>query len=122
MSDDKPAKPEADFLSADDVEGLFAGDDRTTIDLYIPEWKKTVKLKQLSAADLHQLQDIPKNDGMILMVSLSVVDGNGNRLFKDPQRLNGRSVAVLDRIQDAALKLNGLYGKAMAAVAAAKNG
>jgi len=123
MSDDKPTKPEAAFLSADDVEDLFSADDRTTVDLYIPEWKKNIRLRQLSAAELHEFQDVPKKDSMALMVALSVVDANGNRVFKDHQKLNTRSVAVLDRIQDAALKLNGLLGKAAAAMAAAaKNG
>jgi hypothetical protein len=111
------------LLSADDVDALFSGDDRTTVDLYIPEWKKTVRLRQLCAADLQAIQDIPKGEGMSLMVALSVVDASGNRLFKDHSRLNARSVAVLSRIQDAALKLNGLTGAAAAAqAAAAKNG
>ena len=121
MSDDRPVSTE--LLTADDLEEFFACDDRTTIDVFVPEWKRTFRIKQLSAAQLQEIKDIPKEDGMAVMVALSVVDSNGDRLFKDHKRLNGRSLAALNRIQDVALKLNGLTGAAAAAMAAAaKNG
>lgn len=114
MSDDKP-----DLLTAEGVEEIFATDDRATVDVYIPEWKKTVRLRQLTAAESVKMAEVPVNDGLLHIVSMSIVDASGNRLFKDHDRLRGRSAAALSRIQDEALKLNGLTGKVATAV---KNG
>lgn len=118
MSDDKPAKPAPDLLSADGVEDLLAADDRTTVDLYVPEWKKTIRLRQLTGAEATAMSDVPNKEGMLHIVAMSIVDANGNRLFKDPERLRAKSAAALSRIQDAALQLN-FPGKG---VATAKNG
>ena len=117
MGDER--EPESDLLTAEDVDEFFKGDDRTTVDYYVPEWKKTLRLRQLSAAELGQFRQVPNGEGMALMVALSVVDAKGERVFKDHTRLQSRNAGVLDRIQDEALKLNGLLGKAAAAMAAA---
>jgi hypothetical protein len=111
-------QPNGAILSADDVEALLTGDDRITIEVYVPEWRKAVRLRQLTAAEGISIAEAPKHDGILTVVALSVVDANGNRLFKDIDRLRGRSAAALARIQTAALKLNGFDTNA---VSAAKN-
>lgn len=107
-----------ELLGADNVEELLTVDDRVTVDVYIPEWRKTVRLRQWTAAEGILITEAPKTDGLVTIVALSVVDANGNRLFKDVDRLKGKSAAALKRIQDAAMKLNGFSSDA---VPAAKN-
>jgi hypothetical protein len=121
MSDDSTKA----IATADDVEALFAIDDLATIDVYVPEWKKTFRLRQLTAADSLILADAPRRDSMLLIVAMSVVDASGSRLFKDHERLRGRSAGALNLLQTEALKLNGFSVNMVAAVAAAasaKNG
>lgn len=119
MNDQTPKPASPDYLEAGDVDELLAQDDRRTIDVYVPEWKKTVRIRQLSAAESIIITELPKNEGLTTIVSLSCVGANGGRLFKDSDALKGKSAAALSRIQDAALKLNGFTTNA---VAAAKNG
>lgn len=114
MSDTK----QAELLGAEGVEELLAGDDRTTVDVYVPEWKKTVRLRQLTAAEMLAISEAPKNDGMFLLISMSAIDAQGNRLFKDVDRLRGKTAAALAVLQTAGLKLNGMSTNA---VATAKN-
>jgi hypothetical protein len=107
-----------DLLTADEVEGILGCDDRQTVDLYVPEWKRTVRIRQLSAADSLLVAESPKLESMLLIVALSVVDESGARLFKDHERLKAKSAGALNLIQNAALRLNGFSADA---AAAAKN-
>jgi len=106
VSDDKAPQPE--LLTAEAGEELLAGDDRSTVDVYIPEWKKTVRLRQLSGAESVGLSELPTKEGLFHIAAMSIIDAKGERIFKDPDRLKVKSAAALSRIQDAALKLNGL--------------
>lgn len=112
-------RQEPELLSADSVEDLLVADDRTTVDVYVPEWKKTVRLRQLTGAESIAITEV-KGTGLFEIVSMSAVDANGSKLFKDPERLKGKSAGALKRIQDAALLLNGFTSNGNAA-AAAKN-
>lgn len=120
MADEQADEPEtkslADLLSADDIEAILATDDRATVDVYVPEWKKTVKLRQWTGAEGVALADVPKKELAFHIMSLSIVDAKGNRLFKDPAVLKGRSAAVASLIQEEALKLNGLSARMAAAL------
>lgn len=115
MSDPK----QAELLEASGVEELLAADDRVTIDVYVPEWKKTVRLRQLTAAQIIVISEADKKDGMFLAVSMCAVDARGELLFKDPDRLRGKSANAMSLLQNAVMKLNGLSANA---VAIAKNG
>ena len=115
MSDPKAAE----LLGADGVEELLAADDRATIDVYVPEWKKTIRLRQMTAAELFVISEADKKDGMFLAVSMCAVDANGNLLFKNPDRLRGKSANAMSFLQDAVMKLNGL---SVNAAGLAKNG
>lgn len=120
MSDDTAKQ----LLTADDVEALLVADDLTTVDVYVPEWKKTCRVRQLTAAQSLELADASRRESMLLIVAMSVVDVEGKRLFKDHERLRGRSAGALNLLQTAALKLNGFSTDAVAAAvvaAAAKN-
>jgi hypothetical protein len=123
MSDEK-AKEEVQLLSADDVEGLLAGDDLATADVYVPEWKRTVRLRQMTAAEAVQLGEAPRADSLPLICALSIVDEHGKKIIKDHKKLVGKSAAALSRIQEAALKLNALdlRANALRAMVIAKNG
>lgn len=116
--------PTKQLLTADDVEGILAADDLTTIDVFIPEWKRTVRLRQMTAADAGLVSDAPKGESLPLICALSIVDANGNRLFKDYKRLMSKSAAALARVQEEVLKLNGmdLRASAIRAMVLAKNG
>jgi hypothetical protein len=111
--------PKEGLLTADGVEELLAGDDRATVDVYIPEWKKTIRLRQMTAAEMFVISEADKKDGMFLAVSMCAVDANGNLLFKDPERLRGKSANAMSVLQNAVMKLNGL---SVNAAALAKNG
>lgn len=122
---DDDAKPEIPpFLTADDVDGIIASDDLATADVYVPEWKRTVRLRQLTAAEVGQLAEIARTEALPMMCALSIVDASGNKLFKDHKKLIGKSAAALSRVQEAALKLNALDVRAgvLRAMVLAKNG
>lgn len=116
---DEPKAP-PELLTADAVEALLEQDDRATLDLYVPEWKKTVRLRQLTGSEAIRISEIPKNEGLPTIVALSCIDPRtGERLFKDIDRLKGKSGGALSRIQEQALILNGFQ---KGVLAAAKNG
>lgn len=113
MNDTKPAE----LLGADGVEELLAADDRATVDVYVPEWKKTIRLRQITGAQSVAITEL-SGTGLFQIIAWSAIDANGNPLFKDADRLKGKSAAALKLLQEAALKLNGFT---VNAVAAAKN-
>lgn len=111
------------LLTADDAEAILTMDDLATAEVYVPEWKKTVRLRQVTGAESIELATA-KTDGMLRIVAMSVVDAHGNRIFKDHERLRGKSAGALGLIQNEALKLNGFSATVQAAAvaaAAAKN-
>lgn len=112
-------KQQTELLTADGVEELLVADDRATLDIYVPEWKKTIRLRQMTAAEIFVISEADKKDGMFLAVSMCAIDANGNLLFKDPNRLRGKSANALSLLQNAVMKLNGL---SVDAAAIAKNG
>jgi hypothetical protein len=110
---------QTELLTADGVEELLVADDRATIDVYVPEWKKTIRLRQMTAAEIFIISETDKKDAMFVAVAMCAVDGNGNLLFKDPNRLRGKSANAMSLLQNEVMKLNGL---SINAAAIAKNG
>ena len=107
------------FISADDILGT---PDRKHVDVEVPEWGGTVRLMELSGDDADafggyaQAQRNPDGSQNIKgirakLVGLSMVDEKGKRLFSDDaaeRKLGKKSGAVLGRLFEEALKLNGM--------------
>ena len=103
------------ILSAADILGI---DDVTIINVPVPEWKGTVRLKTLSAESvaeyLEAIDGPAKRNAIVLMFMRSAVDGDGNLLFKDADTLHElkrRSMRAYMRVQKQILELNGLDDK-----------
>lgn len=110
------------LLTADEAEAILTMDDLATVEVYVPEWRKKVRLRQLTAAESMTIASA--KDGLLQIVAMSVVDAQGKRIFSDPERLRAKSAGALGLIQNEALKLNGFtpnVAAAVAAAAAAKN-
>lgn len=110
------------LLTADEAEAILAMDDLATSEVYVPEWRKKVRLRQLTAAE--SIAIAGAKDGLLLIVAWSIVDAQNKRVFTDPERLRGKSAGALGLVQNEALRLNGFtqnLAAAQAAAAAAKN-
>lgn len=105
------------LLTADEI---LASDDRKTIDVAVPEWGGTVRLRALSGngfADYAKLcaeraKDSQDAYRMVreTLFHLSAVNDDGSPLFTEDQlqRLGDKSTACLDRCFQAAQRLNAL--------------
>lgn len=99
------------ILSAADI---FAVEDREIIDIPVPEWKGTLRLQALTAAEAIEFTNMADNpatkqNAFVRIVALCAVDENRKRLFTDAdmQKLRTKSAKIFMRLQEAALKLNG---------------
>jgi hypothetical protein len=103
------AKASPQLLDTAGVEELLDGDDRATVDVYVSEWKRTIRLRQLTAAEMLTISEAPKAEGMFLLISMSAIDpSSGVRLFKDADRLKSKAAAALNTLQIEGMKLNGM--------------
>lgn len=106
------------LLSRDQI---FDADDLTTQDVPVPEWGGEVRIKMLTGAERDRFEqstvDMRGNKPTqnlanlrARLVALCVVDEHGARMFSkdDVGRLGSKSAAALDRVFDAASKLNGM--------------
>ncbi len=99
------------------VADILGAKDTQYKEIEIPEWPVNgkpgvLRLRSLSAADAQQFQEKEASkDSATLVLVLSVVDDEDKPLFTpaDIQRLREKSLKVILRIQDEALKLNGLH-------------
>ena len=103
-------------------EAILAAEDRQTEDVAVPEWGGTVRVRSLSGAerDAYEAHIVQvRGDGSKRvnlknlrgkLVSLSVVDEDGGRLFsdEDADALGDKSAAALERVFDVARRLSGL--------------
>jgi hypothetical protein len=103
-------------------DAILGAEDRKTEDVPVPEWGGEVRVRSLSGAerDAYEAHIVQvKADGSrtlnvknvrAKLVSLSVVDEDGGRLFSDDdaEALGEKSAAALDRVFDAARRLSGL--------------
>ena len=118
-------------LTRDDI---FAAQDRATQEVEVPEWGGTVTVRALSGNERDRYQNgmlkYGRNDrgGIEItavdadtmhatLVSLSIVDADGKRMFadKDVLALGDKSGAALDRVYNVALRLSGLTDLALEA-------
>jgi len=101
-----------DILNANDIE---------TREVYIPEWKGSVIVKALTGAERDAFEEsllvgkgpnkeFNLNNVRAKLVALSVVDEEGNRIFKesDVEKLSKKSATALQKIFAVAQKLSGL--------------
>ncbi len=114
------AVEETQFLSAEDI---LSSEDITTLDLEIPEWPKNgrpgvVRLKTMTGAEAVKFEKVmkgPQRDlGTPLLISACAVKQDGTPLFTSDQvaKLQQKSVRVFNRLQKAALELNGFTKEA----------
>lgn len=106
-------------------EAILAAPDLTFEDVAVPEWGGTVRLRGLTGAERDQYEaeflridtsgrkvkyDMELGNARARLVALSVVDGQGQRLFdeRDVEALGRKSGAALDRVYAAAKRLSGL--------------
>jgi hypothetical protein len=96
-------------------EAILAANDLTFEDVPVPEWGGTVRIVTLRSVDRdHWDINYPdaRKAGRVRasLFAKCVVDDVGARVFGDAdvEMLNGKSGAVLDRLFDVAVRLNGL--------------
>lgn len=103
-------------------EEILGADDRRHEDVEVPEWGGTVRVRALSGTerDAYEAGIVQiSGDGRrkftlanarARLVSLSIVDENGARLFSegDIEELGEKSATALERVFDAARRLSGL--------------
>ena len=117
------------MLTVDDILGA---EDLTTIDVEIPEWPKNgnpgvIRLKTMTAKEsiffTKSMQNNPQNrdNAMIRLIQRCAITDAGDPLFTEAQvkALSEKSVRVFNKLQKAALELNGFTDLAEQA---AKNG
>jgi len=94
---------------------ILAASDLETIDLEVPEWGGTIRLRSLTADEAFDFMDllndpVKKKLAAVHLIALSAVDGEGTRLFPTPaevEQLRRKNIRVFMRLQKALLKLNG---------------
>ena len=123
-SDDTKAALDAiqtGVLTVLDRAGIFAVSDIKTELVAVPEWNGSVYVKGLTARERDEYETaIVQNRGKNIeynrrnirarLVALTVVDGEGNRLFGDTdiKALGEKSAAAIDRLFGVAQRLSGL--------------
>lgn len=96
---------------------ILNADDLQTKDVYVPQWKGTVRIRTMTAGERDlfeqmmfsgQNKDERRDNVRATMLALTVVDDNGNRLFTEDhvKRLKGKSAAAVDKIFSGVQKLN----------------
>jgi hypothetical protein len=105
-------------------DAILGADDMKTIDVEVPEWGGSVRLRTLTGGERDKFESDSidqrgKSNKMNLvnlrarLVSLCAVDEGGKRMFGDSEvsKLGSKSAAVLDRLFQAAQELNGMTQK-----------
>ena len=110
-------------------EELLVPEDRIIRDVYIPEWKGKVKIRNMSAREglaFTKAVQEPGTEGMFLAFVHSICDEEGKLLFNSPddtviEQLKARSLSGFVIVQQEVLELNRLGDYALEALQAAKN-
>lgn len=107
-------------------EQIWAANDLKTVDVSVPEWGGEVRVKTLTGYERDQYEaDSVKIQGnkrqmagnlRARLVALTCVDDQGQLLFTraDVMKLGQKSAAALERVFEAAAKLNGMTDEDMA--------
>ena len=106
------------ILNKDAILGI---DDMTTVDVEVPEWGGTVRLRTLTGGERDKFESDMvdqrgKNNKLNLvnvrarLVALCAVDEGGKRMFGDSEvsKLGAKRASILDKLFVAAQKLNGM--------------
>lgn len=103
-------------------ETILQAQDLKTVDLDVPEWGDTIRLRMLTSVERFAVNDVAMVDGKFdaakfqsTLIELTAVDETGARLFQpgDSSALAAKSAAAISRVFAAASKLNGLNGAAV---------
>lgn len=97
-------------------DAILAANDRRTAVVDVPEWGGSVTIAELSGKDRDAFEAAFMDESKRFvnlrarMVAISVVDEQGNRMFKDEdvEALGKKSGKALDRVFSAVQKLNAL--------------
>lgn len=102
-------------------DAILAASDAVTEDVAVPEWGGTVRVRGLSGTERDEFEasmlvkrgkhrDVSLINARAKLVSLSVVDENGARIFTDADvtDLGHKSAAALTRVYEVASRLSGL--------------
>lgn len=109
-------------------EEILAAADVKSIDVEVPEWGGTVRVREMSGTqrDLYEQELVARQDKdkvmhnvRALLVTYTAVDETGAALFTpaDVEELGKKSSTALDRVFQAACKLNGIGQPALEVVA-----
>lgn len=100
------------ILSAADI---VAAKDLSHIDVEVPEWGGSVRLRTLDGDQFVQFVEASKgrvNTAQALkLIAMSLVDEEGNTLFKTEEDFAAfakKNMQAILKLQDAAMKLNGI--------------
>lgn len=100
-------------LSRDQLQAAFIRGDRAYEYVDVPEWGGQIKLRVMSGLEAEAFMDATKarkergESSMYALIAGCACDEDGNLLFPDESVLKSCSLRVLNRIQKAALKLQG---------------
>jgi len=104
---------------------ISAADDRKIVELEIPEWGGSIRIREMSAADRIALailvggEEVPKNAVLGLMTEIaarSIVDEKGDAMYTKEEAdelFSAKSYAPLERIVGEARKLSVLSSEAV---------
>lgn len=96
---------------------ILSADDLQTKDVYVPQWKGTVRIRTMTAGERDLFEqmmfsgknkDDRRDNVRAAMLSLTVVDDKGNRLFSEDhvKKLKDKSAAAVDKIFAEVQKMN----------------
>lgn len=97
------------FLSAAEI---LAAQDMQVVEVEVPEWGGVVRLRPMTAEEGLKLGTSggDKRHSAVKVVVMTAVDADGKQLFteSDLEKLQGKSLSALMKIQKRALEINGL--------------
>lgn len=107
-------------------EQIWAAHDLRTVDVSVPEWGGEVRVKTLTGSerDQYEAESVKTNKGRrevnmsnmrARLIAMCAVDDQGQLLFTraDVMKLGQKSAAALERVFEAAAKLNGMTDEDM---------
>ena len=106
-------KANGKFLSASDI---LAADDFDYLEVDIKQWGGTLRLRSMTAAEVHQFNKAMANDdgresSIARAIFFRAVDAEGNKLFDEDNwmELQGKSLIPLLAAQDGFMRLNKMH-------------
>jgi len=95
------------LLTAQDI---FDCDDIGFVDVDVPQWGGTVRVRALTAKEAMTFLGEGKQESMVILVARCVINEDGDRLFTDAQisKLKEKAFSAFIKIQKEAMRLNGL--------------